>query len=618
MGGDLRLQLEIGGGAPGGEVGHEGARGLGTLHRQDALAGGGQQLTVVLADGGHGDGGVAHVHLDITRYVIVDDDTRRALLLGHVGLLLEGGGAAGDQRDLAGHVDAGIVSRAACAGDGDELDLHFVHSVGEKIVVEVLLLGDAVGGLQEVDDGLAKEQVRRLGSADGGDRKRTLICRRRTDGSRVGVGGKPQVTVLLGGIGRIVAVGGGGYDGDTGGADTVVHARDGFLIHLAGEAAVGTERHIDDVHADDHAVVQSRQDPGGTCGGLHVREGLHDAELGVGCNTGNGIVLTRDDARHVGTVIRGDGVDIGVPVGVVEAEGHLLVDVDVGSGQIRLHTRSAGVPDKGGDLVKGQAQLTAVGGEVGQREGGVVVVQTRVQNRHHGAGAVVGEIRAVEDTRGVDVDGVLHQLRPHRLGLLGLVDLTDDGGASVAHRLGDGLEIPRSDDQLKAAENVGIVLARDVVQLGLVQVGEQNPLLGGDAVADGGGLVREGVLGEAHARGGPGILLQQRFFLDLNDNRYFIGFLDGLGELVDHRAVVVVLLVGDEITVEEMDPASVLGTAGDEPTDDGGGHRQGHHGGQHHRQDADRSLLLCGICEHVPYLSDAFRRVFDIYKKVHA
>ena len=309
-------------------------------------------------------------------------------------------------------------------------------------------------------------------------------------------------------------------------------------------------------------------------------------------------------------MIRGDGVHIGIAVGVVEAEGHLLVDVHVGGGQIRLHPRSAGVPDEGGHLVKGQPQLAAVGGEVGQGEGRVVVVQTRVQNRHHGAGAVIWEARAVEDTRGVDVDGVLHQLSPHRLGLLGLVDLTDDGGASVAHGLDEGLKVPRLDENLKAAHDVGVVLTRHVVQISLVEVGEQGLLLGGDAAADGGGLVGESVLAEAHPRGCPGILLQEGLLLDLNDDRDLVSLLDRLGEPVDHRAVVVVLLVGDEILVKKMDPAPVDSAVGDQPTDDGGSHGQGHHGGKHHRQNADRSLFLCGICEHVPYLSDAFSAYF--------
>ena len=592
VGGDLGLQLEIGGGAPGREVGHEGAGGLGALDGELTRTGGGQHLTVVLTDGGHGDGGVAHVHLDVTRHVVVDDDTGGTLLLSHVGLLLEGGGATGDQCDLARHVDTGVVGGATRAGDGDELDLHLVHAVGKNIVVEVLLLGNAVGGLQEVDDGLTEEQVGSLDTADGGDGQSTLVGGGRADGSRVGVGGQTQVTVLLGGVGGVVAVGGGGHDGDTGGADAVVHTRNGFLVHLAGEAAVGTQGHVDDVHAQHHAVVQSRQDPGGSRGGLHVGEGLHDDQLGVGGNACDGSVLTRNDTGHVSTVIRGDGVHVGVGVGVVKAEGHLLVDVHVGGGQTRLHTRGAGVAHQSGHLLEGQTQLISVRGEVLQREGGVVVVQTRIQNRHHRAGTVVGKAGAVEDTRLVDVHGILHQLSgvAQRSGLLGLVDLTDDGGASVAHGLGDGLEVTGLDDQLEAAENVGIVLAQIVLELGLVQVGQQSLLLGGNAVADGGGLLRESVLGKAHARGCPGVLIQQRLFLDLNDDGDLVRLLDGIGQLVEHRAVVVILFVGDELTVEGSDPSVRRGTAGDHPGDHRGGGRQRQNSGQNHRQNTDPSL----------------------------
>ena len=612
--GDLGLELKVGSGAPGGEVGHEGARSLGALDREDTLTRGGQHLTVVLTDGGHGDGGVTHVHLDVTRYVVIDDDTGGTLFLGHVGLFLKGGGAAGDQGDLALDVNTGIVGRAARAGDGHVLDLHLVHALGEQVVVELLLLGHAVGGLQEVDNGLTVHEVGGLDAADGGDGQGTLIGGGRADGSRVGVGGQTQVTVLLGGEGGVVAVGGGGHDGDARGADAVVHTRDGLLVLLAGEAAIGTQRHIDDVHAQNHAVIQSGEDPGGSCRGFHVREGLHDDQLGVGGHTRDGIVTARDDTRHVGTVVAGDGVHVGVPVGVVKAVGDLLVDVDVRGGQTRLHTRGAGTVHQSGDLLKGQTQLASVGGEVGQGEGGVVVVQTRIQNRHHGAGAVVPEIGAVEDTRVVDVDGVLHQLGAYGLGLLGLVDLTDDGGAAVAHGSGDGLEIAGLDEDLKAAEDVGVLLTQRVLDLSLIEVGQKGLLLGIDASADRGGLIGLRVFGEGHARGGPGILLQKGFFLDLHDDRYFVGLLDGLGQLIHDGAVQILVTVGDEVALQRADASSVRRTAGDEPRHNGGGSGQHHDSRQDHRKKTDPGHFLGSFCDHIAYLSKC---VFSINKNVH-
>ena len=307
----------------------------------------------------------------------------------------------------------------------------------------------------------------------------------------------------------------------------------------------------------------------------------------------------------MGTVVAGDGIHVGIPVGIVKAVGDLFVDVHVGGGQTRLHTRGACISDESGHLVKGQAQLIPIGGKIAQRESGVVVVQTRIQNGNHSSGSVIGKIRAVEDTRVVDVDGILHQLGrvTHRLGLLGLVHLTDDGGSPLTDGLGDSLEIPRLDGDLKAAEHVGVILAEAVCQLGSVQIGQQRLFLRGNAGTDSGGLVTQRVFRKGHARGSAGILLQKGSLLDLNDDRDLVRLLDGLGKLVHHRAVEIVIPIGDETPFKGTNTATVYRTAGDQPRDHGRCCRQNHNGGQNCRQEANPSFVFCRNCDHMFYLS---------------
>ena len=313
-------------------------------------------------------------------------------------------------------------------------------------------------------------------------------------------------------------------------------------------------------------------------------------------------------------MVAGDGVHVGVAVSVVKAVRDLLVDVHVGGGQTGLHAGGAGVAHQGGDLLEGQTQLASVSGEVGQRERGVVVVQTRVQNGHHGTGTVVGEVGAVEDTRVVDVHGVLNQLVANGLSLLGLVDLTDDGGASIAHGLGDSLEVTGLDDDLKAAHDVVVVLAQGVLQLGLVQICEKGLLLGGDAVANRGGLIGQDVLGEGHPGGSTGVLLQEGLLLDLYDDRYIVGLLDGLRELVHNGVVQILVTVGDDRALEGTNTTAVDRASGDEPGHHSSGSRQHHDSRQDHRYKTNPGQFSRSFCDHVEYLSGY---EFSIDKKAH-
>ena len=102
-----------------------------------------------------------------------------------------------------------------------------------------------------------------------------------------------------------------------------------FLVAFARKSCGCTDRHVDDVNLQNNAVLESRKDPGGTRRVLDIREDLHDSELCVGSNTGDDVVLTRNNARDVRAVVTVNGENVRVAVSVVESVGDLCADVNV-------------------------------------------------------------------------------------------------------------------------------------------------------------------------------------------------------------------------------------------------------------------------------------------------
>ena len=549
--GNLGLNAEVGCGAPRGEIGHKGTRLLRSRELDGSRLYRCEHLAVITADRAGAELCLADVHLDLTRGVIINDDTCGALGLCHVSLLLEGGGASAHENDLATNVKTRIVRRTSDAGDGDVLDLHLVNAVGHNVVVEVLLFTDSVGGLCVIYYFIAIKKVGCLCTADRSYRHCALVGRGRADGRAIGVGGKAEVTVLLGAIGRVVAVGCRNYHTDTGGTDSVVNTLDRFLIHLTAEATAGTDGHIDNVNSENYAVLKSTEYPRGARGGYYVGEYFHDGELRVGCNSGDNVVLTCYNACNVSAVLAGGGshgIHVGIVICVVKGKGNLIIKIYVGCRKSRMELVRLGVCDKLLNVGEGHTELGSVGCEIVNRKCGVVIVETGIENRNYHTRAVVCKGGAVEDTRAIHVNGVLNEES-----LAGVVLLTYDKVGSVADGLTQGLEVARLYNHLEAAE-YRLVISAEIVIYILVLKGRENSI-----------LLLENILGKKLCLLGVGILakghnsvarligIEERILLDSHDYRYVIGVLHRAGKLVHRRAIKEFADVVDDITLDQLD-----------------------------------------------------------------
>ena len=155
-GGDVRLQGQGGGDAPGGEVAHlvggvAGDEGLVRAHGEGqvgVLLQSGEDVGAVChGDGGtgHGDGAVRHVHDDGAALIVVHQAGHSPSVLGVLALLGEGDDAALHQSDFAGHVHGGEVLHSAGAGHG----YHLIGGVGQGVqgcvdAAATVLIGDLI------------------------------------------------------------------------------------------------------------------------------------------------------------------------------------------------------------------------------------------------------------------------------------------------------------------------------------------------------------------------------------------------------------------------------------------------------------------------------------------
>ena len=342
---DLRLNIQAGSGAPGGEIGNERAGGL--IHAQGQLtaAGSSQQLTVILRNGTNSQLSIADIHLDITGNVVVNDDTGSTLSLSDHSLFLKGVGTTADQSDLALHIHAGIVSATANAGNDHELDLRGLLITQQRFN-KIKFLSSGVVGLIEVHNGIAVLQIGSLLAVDGSDGHNTLIGAGRTNRTRIGVGGQGQVTVLLRTKSGRIAVGRSNDNRNTCFTQLVVNAVHDLLVRLTSETASSTEGHVDHVNTQNHAVLQSGQDPAADSGVINVGEDLHRHQLCIGSNTGDGIVFTDNNTGNVGAVVIVGGVNVRIVIGIVIAERNLLIDVNIINSQAAIHFIRSGLTNQ--------------------------------------------------------------------------------------------------------------------------------------------------------------------------------------------------------------------------------------------------------------------------------
>ena len=611
--GDLRLQLQGAGNAPGGEVAHgvvaavvDRGAGLGTnghlagVIHQAGISG---VLLGVGLDGlavglGHGDAGlclgvVAEVHVDGASLVVDDDGGNGTGSHSVLALLIEGDGTAVAQADLA----------LEQVGHGGEV---FLRAAGIH-VHELMLTGNGGHGQVGIAGGLAVDLLvaghfdEVAGSAvviHGGDAQRVGV------GAGAAVGGPADalgVGIGIGGVLEPVAGVTGGHGNDHAAVDNSL--QDGLVlgVGLTGIAGVAAaQRQVGGIAAQDHGVLDGGHVVG-VVSAAALTEDLHGVHLGIRGNTlGQGgiqsgsegtvglldIAVAGGNTGDVGAVVTLLVVvvgDIQIGVNVVEAEGDLGADIQVLSLQIAVLLEGVELLQlvsviRGGDGGDAQAlDSVAVGSAV---EGGVIGVSAGINDGHlgacagvtvspgnagadHGGGGShvgVGGLRLLDHARLIlrlDQDGI------NTLDLLDLLDLAilNVGGDDVG---GQG-QIPNHIQRLAVQGLLGDGLGH-LILLGFQLVAILHRLFAargdvgrGKALVQGGGVAQHD--GDAdHVRVGIlllGFFLNSRVFLD--------GQLD-----------VVHLFPGDTVVL-------ALGRNGAAAHGPGGGHEtQRHHESEKH------------------------------------
>ena len=367
-GGDLRLQGQVAGNAPGAEVAHGGILGhdagshlVGDLHLAGVIGHtvllrlGGRSHdspALSLGDGHDGDIGVVpgQVHGDAAALVVDDDHAGSTLRGGGIGLRKEGGAAAGAHGDLA------LNEVLAKCHKGVTFLAHvvIVAHAGAIHQDEVQLAGDGGHGLVAVAGGLgveyrliaAVEVDRRAGHTnvvDGGDGQGVVI------GSGAAAGGEVhvvliQVDAVLADVvlAPVIVVAGGVAPHDVAVNQLGQCLSIDIVIGITGHA--GAQGQVHRVAAQGDGVLDG-DEVVGIVSAAALAEHLHDQQLSVGgfalghdlLQGGNEAVVAvsdigvaRGDTGHVGTVLALGIVHVGdvqVAVHIVGAKGHLGVAV---------------------------------------------------------------------------------------------------------------------------------------------------------------------------------------------------------------------------------------------------------------------------------------------------
>ena len=479
---DLRLQGQLRGGAPGGEVRHTIGGGshqlVGGAHGQDLVLLRLQILTGLLRDKRTGHLPVGDGHIQHTGNIVVHQHGDGALCIGVALLLLVVHTAAAlHQRHLAGDVDALIVVLRAVAGHHGILQLALLGQIPEDLGVLVGADGAAVL-IGEVTAAHGDVGALDLAVGHGSHGHGLAVGGRLADQAVVGVAGQRLVAEGIA-VSSAVSVTGSHSQRHTtlaGPLKDVQQALGELVgILIVDVAGVGAEAQVGHIHAQQHTILQSGQDVGVGSAAAGLKD-VHVGDLGVRGHT----LHVRIDAGaagggggHMGAVAAlGAGGAVGVLIAVVELEGELgaLIDgrdaealhkalgLEVVLGQQTLHVilRQGGV---GGGLAEdlvvhvhagiqngdqhplaGEARLVgqtaadhpgAVGGVRQQAEGGgqehglyaVQLLQSLILAVGHSGGEAVEQRRVLT-------------LRLHRL-----PDGTGHGGRSLLLLLQQGLHL---------------------------------------------------------------------------------------------------------------------------------------------------------------------------------
>ena len=474
-GGELRLQGQLGGGAPAGEIGHAvGGRlhqGVGRSHGQGL----GLLLLHVFAgslgDKRAGNLPVGDGHIQHAGDVVVHQHTDGAGVGGGALLLLVVHTAAPlDQGDLALSIQALIVGLGAVVGHHHILQGAPGGQAAEGLGVLVVADGGAVligqvlaahGDIGAVDHAVGH----------GGHGQGLAIGRGLADQAVIGVGGQSLAAKGVA-IGGVIGVAGGHSQGHAALAGALEHVQqalgEGILAVIVDVAAVGAQAQVGHVHAQQDAVLQ---------GGQNIRIGraaaalehVHVDDLGLGCHAHDGIVdahITGGGGGHMGAVAAlFAGIAVLILVAVVELEGNLGAVVQVGHADAlddALHLEIIGL-QQGPELFLGQ------GGALGRGlEHLVAHVHAGIQNGHqHSLAGKAGGVIAAAADHLVAVGGVGQQLkRGGNEGGLDAVQPADGLVLAIGHR---GREAVEQGGVLPLGLHLGVKGAFDLGQGALLR-----------------------------------------------------------------------------------------------------------------------------------------------------
>ena len=448
-GGELRLQGQLGGGAPAGEIGHAvGGRlhqGVGRSHGQGL----GLLLLHVFAgslgDKRAGDLPVGDGHIQHAGDVVVHQHTDGAGIGGGALLLLVVHTAAPlDQGDLALNIQALIVGLGAVVGHHHILQGAPGGQAAEGLGVLVVADGGAVligqvlaahGDIGAVDHAVGH----------GGHGQGLAIGRGLADQAVIGVGGQSLAAEGVA-IGGVIGVAGSHSQGHAALAGALEHVQqalgEGILAVIVDVAAVGAQAQVGHVHAQQDAVLQGGQNIG-IGRAAAALEHVHVDDLGLGRHAHDGIVdahITGGGGGHMGAVAAlFAGIAVLILVAVVELEGDLGAVVQVGHADAlddALHLEIIGL-QQGPELFLGQ------GGALGRGlEHLVAHVHAGIQNGHqHSLAGKAGGVIAAAADHLVAVGGVRQQLkRGGNEGGLDAVQPADGLVLAIGHRGGEAVE----------------------------------------------------------------------------------------------------------------------------------------------------------------------------------
>ena len=315
-------------------------------------------LTILQGDQRNGNGGINLVALfigdageqtegeDIFRNIVPNQHANRACILGIEGLVAKGGGTTANHGNLAfdDAIAVFIIEIGLFAQARHNDVLYGVTGQDLQVVVQVAIV--VLYALHVEDSGAVRQgKVRSVNFhiVHTGDGQNVHISGRRRNGCIIDVLGGLHVRTVGRTIGAGGFVTGSNFNDHVGLTDAFKNTVDLFQFG-GGEACGATQRHIDHVNTQDHAVFQRCNDV------IHVGaaglaiEDLHGDDLGIGShthNTGTVYRVCRSNTGNVGAMVANAVIvgNIGVAHGIVKGKRNLCIIVKLFTGQRAVEQR---------------------------------------------------------------------------------------------------------------------------------------------------------------------------------------------------------------------------------------------------------------------------------------